>query len=91
MWAAEATVWRLFARAAEEAPRWVIERATRVAEDIMDLAERSRYETAVGWLRFAAFAFRSDGREVEWDAYRGSLLSKHTNKRALVPLLLALR
>jgi tetratricopeptide (TPR) repeat protein len=91
MWAAEATVWRLFARAAEEAPGWAIERATHVAEDIMDRAERGRYETAVRWLRFAAFAFRSDGREVEWTAYRGSLLTKHRNKRALVPLILALR
>jgi hypothetical protein len=87
----DATTWRLFARAAEISPEWAIERATRVAEGIMDRVERSRYETAVRWLRVAAFAFRSGGREADWAMYRKTLLAKHKAKRALIPLILALR
>jgi len=49
------------------------------------------HETAVRWLRVAAFAFRSDGREVDWATYRKTLLAKHKAKRALIPLILALR
>jgi hypothetical protein len=87
----DSTMWRLFVRAAEIAPGWAIERAKRFAEDIMDRAGRNRYEIAVRWLRIAAFGLRIDGREGDWTNYRDTLLAKHKAKRALVPLIRAIR
>jgi len=87
----DSTLWRLFVRAAELAPGWAIERAQRFAEDIMDRASRNRYEIAARWLRIAAFGFRIAGREGDWTKYRDTLLAKHKAKRALVPLILAMR
>jgi hypothetical protein len=89
--ASDATMWRLFVRAAELSPTWTIERASRYAEGIMDRVERNRYEIAVRWLRIVAFAFRSDSRDVDWVTYREALLVKHKAKRALIPLIRAMR
>ena len=87
----DTTTWRLFVRSAELSPTWAIERATRVAEGIMDRVDRKRYETAIRWLRIAAFGFRVDGRNADWMKYRDTLMAKHKAKRALIPLIAALR
>lgn len=87
----DSTRWRLFVRAAELSPGWASERAKRFAEGIMDRSERNRYEIAARWLRIAAFSLRIDGRESDWTNYRDALLTKHKAKRALVPLIRAMR
>jgi hypothetical protein len=34
---------------------------------------------------------RSSGRDADWETYRQGFLAKHENKRALIPLIAALR
>ena len=49
------------------------------------------YSSAASWLAKARTAYRATGREKEWQAYLGELLTQHGRKYKLVPMLKALR
>jgi uncharacterized Zn finger protein len=71
-------------------PEWVIKTARQQAERLMDGGKSQYYGAAAGWLARARDAYRAQGRERDWQAYRQELLDKHSRKRSLVPLLKAL-
>jgi uncharacterized Zn finger protein len=84
----------LLERVAEAAvpshPEWVIKTSRREAEAIMDRGKSEYYRSAAHWLACARDAYRMAGREAEWQAYQARLLSVHSRKYRLVPLLKAL-
>jgi uncharacterized Zn finger protein len=81
----------LLERVAEAAvpshPEWVIKTSRREAEDIMDRGKSEYYSSAAHWLAHARDAYRVAGREAEWQEYQTYLLSVHSRKYRLVPLL----
>ena len=89
-WVGHDAAYKLFVRAAQEAPEWAIRNALPLAQDIIGRSDRPRYATAARWLRVVAFAYRSAGRAAEWQALKEALMEKHRAKRALVPLIAAI-
>ena len=71
-------------------PEWVIKTSRREAEAIMDRGKSEYYSSAAHWLARARDAYRVAGREAEWQAYQAQLLTVHSRKYRLVPLLKAL-
>ena len=71
-------------------PEWVIKTSRREAEAIMDRGKSEYYGSAAHWLARARDACRVAGREAEWQAYHAQLLTVHSRKYRLVPLLKAL-
>ncbi len=71
-------------------PEWVIKTSRREAEAIMDRAKSEYYGSAAHWLARARDAYRVAGREAEWEAYQAQLLTIHSRKYRLVPLLKSL-
>ena len=71
-------------------PEWVIATSRREAESIMDRGKSEYYLSAAHWVRRARDAYRVAGREAEWVAYKAHLLTEHSRKYRLVPLLKAL-
>ena len=66
---------------------WVIERATRSAEEIVNAGKAERYEEAVKWLQKARAAYLQSQRRSEWSIYRTNLTNIHARKRKLMELL----
>jgi len=71
-------------------PDWVIKTSRREAESIMDPGKSEYYSSAARWVGRARDAYRVAGREADWQAYLGHLLTEHRRKYRLVPLLKAL-
>ena len=70
---------------------WVIQACRKQAEPIMNGGKAEYYNSAANWLAKARTAYRALGREEEWRAYLGELLTHHGRKYKLVPMLKALR
>ena len=70
---------------------WVIQASRNQAEYIMNGGKAEYYYSAASWLAKARTAYRATGREKEWQAYLGELLTQHGRKYKLVPMLKALR
>src|SRR2546421_3900841 len=70
---------------------WVIQASRKQAEYIMNGGKAEYYYSAASWLAKARTAYRATGREKEWQAYLGELLTQHGRKYKLVPMLKALR
>ena len=70
---------------------WVIQASRKQAEYIMNGGKAEYYTSAANWLAKARTAYRATGREKEWQAYLGELLTQHGRKYKLVPMLKALR
>ena len=66
---------------------WVIERATRSAEEIVNAGKAERYDEAVKWLQKARAAYLQSQRRSEWSTYRTDLTNTHARKRKLMELL----
>ncbi|MEI6443135.1 MAG: SWIM zinc finger family protein [Nostocales cyanobacterium ELA583] len=67
-------------------PDWVIEKACKLAETIMDQGKADRYDTAVRWLKKVQAAYFQLGQQAEWSAYRLQLETAHGRKRKLMTL-----
>jgi uncharacterized Zn finger protein len=68
-------------------PEWVIAKAIRPAEDIMNRGKAESYQEAVNWLTRAREAYIRSGRQAEWQQYRAQLISSHGRKRKLMGLI----
>jgi uncharacterized Zn finger protein len=68
-------------------PDWVIKAATKQAEGIMDAGKANHYDSAVEWLRRARDAYRSAGRQADWQGYLRSIEAEHGRKYKLMALL----
>jgi len=85
------TLERVVDAAIQSHPDWVIRHCRQQAESIMDEGKSKYYHHAVRWLGKARAAYRSAGREAEWQAYLRELLTRHQRKYSLVPQLETLR
>jgi uncharacterized Zn finger protein len=68
-------------------PEWVIAKAIRPAEDIMNRGKAESYQEAVNWLTRARAAYMQSGRQEEWHTYRAQLVTTHGRKRKLMGLI----
>jgi uncharacterized Zn finger protein len=68
-------------------PDWVIKAATAQAEAIMNAGKAQHYDVAVEWLRRARDAYRSAGRQADWQGYFDSIRIEHGRKYKLMGLL----
>ncbi|NJR51109.1 MAG: SWIM zinc finger domain-containing protein [Leptolyngbyaceae cyanobacterium CSU_1_3] len=68
-------------------PDWVIETATRNADEIMNAGKSDKYATAIEWLKRAKAAYVASNRQSEWRTYRNHLELVHGKKRKLIGLL----
>jgi uncharacterized Zn finger protein len=68
-------------------PEWVIAKAIRPAEDIMNRGKAESYQEAVNWLTRARAAYIQSGRQAEWQAYCAQLVVTHGRKRKLMGLI----
>jgi uncharacterized Zn finger protein len=66
---------------------WVIAKAIRPAEDIMNRGKAESYQEAVNWLTRARAAYIHSGRQAEWQQYRAQLMVAHGRKRKLIGLI----
>jgi len=67
-------------------PDWVIEKASKMAEAIMDAGKADHYNQAVNWLKNVKEAYSQSGRRAEWLTYRENLVNLHQRKRKLMGL-----
>ncbi|MDQ2731608.1 MAG: SWIM zinc finger domain-containing protein, partial [Armatimonadota bacterium] len=72
-------------------PDWVIATCKRQAEAIIDAAKAKYYEEAVQWLDRVQSASEASGRGDDFQAYLQSVMSEHSRKRNLMPMLARLR
>lgn len=72
-------------------PDWVIAKAVRYAEDIMNRSNANHYSEAVDCLVKARSAYLQSARAVEWQKYYQGLLVAHGRKRKLMGLMAAAR
>lgn len=86
-YASNQLVHRVMAAAIPHQPEWVIEKARRSAEEIMNQGKANAYEEAVEWLRKARAAYYQLGQKAEWQLYRGQLMTTHARKYKLMGLL----
>lgn len=77
----------VMAAAIHQRPDWVIENASRRAEEIMDAGKANAYHHAVEWLRQARAAYLASGQPAAWQTYRSQLLGRHARKYKLVGML----
>jgi uncharacterized Zn finger protein len=68
-------------------PEWVIAKAIRPAEDIMNRGKAESYQEAVNWLTRAREAYIRSGRQAEWQVYLAQLIATHGRKRKLMGLI----
>jgi uncharacterized Zn finger protein len=68
-------------------PLEVIPICKRQAERIMDRAKADEYDRAVEWVAKARTAYGIAGKDDEWQAYKSHLLTTHSRKYKLVPML----
>jgi uncharacterized Zn finger protein len=78
---------RVMAAAIPHQPEWVMEKARRYAEQIMDQGKANAYEEAVEWLRKARAAYNHLGQQAQWQLYRAQLMKTHSRKYKLMGLL----
>ena len=71
----------------EHRPEWVIQAARREAERIIEAGKSKYYHHAVEWLDRAQAAYRSAGREPEWQAYLSEIRELHGRKYKLMGML----
>jgi len=71
----------------EHRPEWVIETACQQAERIIDAGKAKYYHHAVDWLDRARAAYRTAGREADWQAYLGEIRARHGRKYKLMGML----
>jgi len=71
-------------------PEWAVQACRKQAEPIMNEGKAQYYSAAAKWLAKARTAYRTLGREKEWQAYLRELLTQHARKYKLVPMLKAL-
>lgn len=71
----------------QQRPDWVIRRASKFAETIMDAGKADRYDNAVNWLAQAKQAYLAAGRNDEWRRYLEGVRSTHQRKYKLMGLL----
>jgi uncharacterized Zn finger protein len=81
---------RVVDAAALSHPDCVIKTARWQAEQLMDGGNAQYYGAAARWLTRVRDAYRSTGREPNWQAYHQELIAGHARKYKLVPLLKAL-
>jgi uncharacterized Zn finger protein len=70
---------------------WAIQICRQQAEPIMQQGQSQHYHHAARWLEKARAAYRTAGRETEWQAYLAELLTRYRRKYSLIPRLEALR
>jgi len=70
---------------------WVIQASRQQAEYIMDRGKADLYSSAGSWLAKARAAYQATGHNTEWQTYLSGLLSTHSRKYKLVPILKGLR
>ncbi len=68
-------------------PDWVIKATTTRAERIIDARKAQDYAAAVSWLRRARDAYRSAGRQADWQIYISGIYTTHRRKPKLMWLL----
>jgi uncharacterized Zn finger protein len=67
-------------------PDWVISKASKMAEAIMDAGKAEYYDQAVKWLQKVKKAYSQSNRKAEWSVYHGNLVNVHQRKRKLMGL-----
>ncbi len=67
-------------------PDWVIGKASKMAEAIMDAGKAEYYDQAVKWLKKVKKAYSQSNRKAEWSVYHGNLVNVHQRKRKLMGL-----
>ncbi len=72
-------------------PDWVITKAVRYAEDVMNRSNANHYSEAVDCLVKARSAYLQSARAAEWQKYHQGLLVAHGRKRKLMGLMAAAR
>lgn len=70
---------------------WAIQVCHQQAEPIMQQGQSQHYHHAARWLEKARAAYRTAGRETEWQAYLAELLAHHRCNYSLIPRLEALQ
>jgi uncharacterized Zn finger protein len=70
---------------------WAIQICRQQAEPIMQQGQSQHYHHAVRWLEKARAAYRTTGRETEWQAYLAEMMTRHRRKYSLIPSLEALK
>jgi uncharacterized Zn finger protein len=66
---------------------WVLRISRQQAEAILNQGKAPHYQHAARWLEKARAAYRSAGRETEWQTYLGELTTRHRRKHRLMPML----
>lgn len=70
---------------------WALRLSRQQAEAILNQGKAPHYQHAARWLEKARAAYRSAGRETEWQTYLGELTTRHRRKHRLMPMLDALK
>jgi uncharacterized Zn finger protein len=66
---------------------WALRISRQQAEAILNQGKAPHYQHAARWLEKARAAYRSAGRETEWQTYLGELTTRHRRKHRLMPML----
>ena len=69
---------------------WAIQVCRQQAEPIMQQGQSQHYHHAARWLEKARAAYRTAGRETEWQAYLAELMTRYRCTYSLMPRLEAL-
>jgi uncharacterized Zn finger protein len=77
---------RVMEAAIHHHPDWVIDKAKKLAEEIMNSCKAKRYGDAVKWLKKVKAAYLQLGQQAEWSAYRAKLEYAHGRKYKLMDL-----
>jgi len=86
-YASNQLVHRVMVAAIPHQPEWVIEKARRYAEEIIEQGKANAYEEAVEWLRKVRTAYNKSGQQAQWQRYRDQLMTTHARKYKLMGLL----
>jgi uncharacterized Zn finger protein len=84
------TLERVVDAAIQPHPDWAIRHSQKQAEAIMNPGTSKHYHHAIKWLTKAKAAYKIAGQEEEWQTYLSGLLSRHSKKYKLRPMLEAL-
>ncbi|PAX56166.1 SWIM zinc finger family protein [Brunnivagina elsteri] len=77
---------RVMEAAIPHRPDWVIEKAKKLAEEIMNSSKAKRYSDAVKCLKKVKAAYSQLGQQAEWSSYRAKLEYTHGRKYKLMDL-----
>ena len=78
---------RVMLEVIEQRPKWVVKKACKQAEDIMDAGQSAAYHYAVDWLDRAREAYRIMDHTSDWEAYLSEIRKKHGRKYKLMGLI----